>query len=106
MDVSQLSIPELEALQTRIPGLIAKKKAEEKQSVIDEAKALITAKGFTLEDLFGKTIGTRKGAPRGPVAIKYRHPQNGNLTWKGRGRKPDWILEWVNSGKTIEELAV
>jgi DNA-binding protein H-NS len=106
MDLSKLSIAELTALQARIPEAIAKKKAEEKQSIIDETKAFLASKGFTIDDLLGKTRAPRKGAPRGPVAVKYRHPQNASLTWTGRGRKPAWVAEWLNSGKTIDGLAV
>lgn len=106
MDLSHLSIAELKELQGRIPEAIAKKKSEEKQKVIDETKAFLAAKGYSLDDVIGKSKGARKGAPRGPVAVKYRHPQNGDLTWTGRGRKPAWVAEWISSGKKIEALAV
>lgn len=107
MDLSNLSIAELKNLQARIPEYIDKKKAEEKQKVIEETKAFLAAKGYSLDDVIGKSKGsTRKGAPRGPVAVKYRHPQNSHLAWTGRGRKPVWVVEWLKSGKTIEALAV
>ena len=106
MDLSNLSIAELNALQARIPEAIAKKKSEEKQKVIDETKAFLAAKGYSLEDVLGKTKATRKGAPRGPVAVKYRHPQNSSLAWTGRGRKPAWVVDWLKSGKIMEALAV
>jgi DNA-binding protein H-NS len=106
MDLSKLSIAELTDLQARIPDAIAKKKAEEKQKVIEETNAFLASKGFTIEDLIGKTRAARKGALRGPVAVKYRHPQNASLNWTGRGRKPVWVQEWLNSNKPIEGLAV
>lgn len=106
MDLSKLSIAELKELQARIPEAIAKKKNEDKQSVLDEMKALAAAKGYSLDELVGKSKAGRKPGSRGPVPVKYRHPQNSSLTWTGRGRKPVWVAEWLNSGKKIEALAV
>lgn len=34
----------------------------------------------------------------------YQHPEDPSVTWSGRGRKPSWIIEWIESGKPIEEL--
>jgi DNA-binding protein H-NS len=45
----------------------------------------------------------KKTAPSVPVAT-YQHPEDPNTTWSGRGRKPGWIIEWVESGKPVEEL--
>ncbi len=106
MDLSKLSIAELKELQARIPEAIAKKKTEEKQNILEETKAFLAAKGYSLDDLMSKGKGGRKGGSRGPVAVKYRHPQDSSLTWTGRGRKPGWVSEWLNSGKKMEALAV
>jgi len=106
MDLSKYTIAELKELQARIPAAIEKKKSEDKQTVLKEMKALAEAKGYSLDELVGKSAGARKGAPRGPVAVKYRHPANSALTWTGRGRKPGWVVEWLNSGKNMDGLAV
>lgn len=53
-----------------------------------------------------KTQGSAtKKTPSIPVAT-YRHPEDANTTWSGKGRKPRWILEWIESGKPVEELRV
>jgi DNA-binding protein H-NS len=49
-----------------------------------------------------KAPATKK-TPSIPVAT-YRHPEDPNTTWSGKGRKPRWILEWIESGKPVEEL--
>lgn len=46
---------------------------------------------------------SKKKTPTVPVAT-YQHPEDPNTTWSGRGRKPGWIIEWVESGKPVEEL--
>ena len=51
-----------------------------------------------------KSAGTRRSkTPTIPVAT-YQHPEDPNTTWSGRGRKPGWIIEWIESGKPVETL--
>ncbi len=35
------------------------------------------------------------------MAPKYRHPENTEITWSGRGRKPAWIVEGLEAGKSL-----
>jgi hypothetical protein len=38
--------------------------------------------------------------------VKYRHPQNPDLVWSGRGRQPKWIEHWLSEGGSLDALAV
>ena len=38
--------------------------------------------------------------------LKYRHPQQCDLTWTGRGKRPRWVMAWVAEGRRIEALGV
>lgn len=38
-------------------------------------------------------------------AVPYRHPDNADLTWTGRGRKPAWVEAWLEDGGTLEDLS-
>ena len=40
------------------------------------------------------------------LAFKYRNPANPDQGWSGRGRKPQWALDWIAQGKPLDELAV
>jgi DNA-binding protein H-NS len=53
------------------------------------------------------TKGGTRGArgPRGPVPIKYRHPELGH-TWTGRGKAPRWIIEAEAAGRKREEYLI
>lgn len=44
--------------------------------------------------------------PRGKVPPKYRHPENQDLTWTGRGNKPRWVQELLEAGRSLEELLI
>ena len=103
MDISTLTLVQLRELQQQIPAEMKRREAQEKNVVLNDLKAFVQARGFTLEQLLDKES---KGKVRAPVKVKYRHPQNESLTWTGRGRTPKWVLEWQASGNSIEGLLV
>lgn len=45
---------------------------------------------------------TRKTTSKA-VAL-YSHPENADLAWTGRGRKPKWVEIWLKNGGTLEQL--
>ena len=111
MDISKLTTKELEALLKRIPKEIDKRRQQEKSKLMDDITQIASKRGYSLKDLigFGKAPRPAKGKKalkRKPVAVKYRHPEQAELTWTGRGRKPHWVTRWLAGGKTMETLAV
>lgn len=109
MDISNLSIQELEELAKRIPGEVQRRKGADKEKALQEVVALAAARGFALEELLGTKVAASSGSKKGtrkPAKIKYRHPQQIELTWTGRGRKPTWVAGWIAAGNKIEDLAV
>lgn len=52
-------------------------------------------------DAPAKSPSTLNGAP-----IRYRHPDNPAINWTGRGKKPQWVLNWINDGGSLDDLAV
>lgn len=102
LDLNTLSLPELKQLQKDLAKAIdnfeSRKKAEAVAALEAQAKEL----GFSLADL----ASAAKGKTRGAGAPKYRHPENPDLTWTGRGRKPKWVEAHIAAGKDIEELEI
>jgi len=45
---------------------------------------------------------TRK--PTSKIETLYCHPENADLAWTGRGRKPKWVEAWLEKGGTLEQL--
>jgi len=103
-DLKSMPIAELLALQKAIPAELEARQREEKQNLLNEFRARARSLGMSLEEVVGAPVGRRgRGAK---VAAKYVHPQNPSLTWSGRGKRPGWVREWLNAGRSIEELAV
>jgi DNA-binding protein H-NS len=109
MDISKLTTKELQALLKRIPKEIDRRKQQEKSKLVEDITQIASKRGFSLRDLIGRTprsVKGKKARKRKPVAVKYRHPEQAELTWTGRGRKPHWVTKWLDGGKTMESLAV
>lgn len=107
MDISKLSFAELRELQQLIPQEMKRREAQEKANVLNELKAVAKARGYSLDDLLGKEAKLPKAKTgTGTVKVKYRHPENAELQWTGRGRQPKWVESWLKSGGTLDKLAV
>lgn len=94
IDLSTLSIPDLEALALEIPKEIARKKAHAKKNLLADMQALARQAGVNLEDLFGDVSAStsQPKTKRTAVAPKYRNPNDESQTWTGRGRQPLWVV--------------
>ena len=57
--------------------------------------------GSNLAELTGS-----KPRKTGTVAPKYANPQDPTMTWTGRGRKPRWVQENLESGKELDDLLI
>ena len=101
MELSKLDFTELVALRVDVEAEIKRRESGEKLNAKKQIIQLARVYGLSVEEVLGKTVVARK-----PVAIKYRHPANPELTWTGRGRKPAWVQDWISSGKVLELLAV
>lgn len=77
---------------------------EERQKVDARAKVEAMARdmGFSLNELV-KLTGKAK---RTPAAPKYRHPENPDVTWSGRGRRPAWFQDALDQGATEEDMTI
>jgi DNA-binding protein H-NS len=105
MDLSTLSVSQLRDLALQIPAEIKKREALEKVNILNEVRAFAKARGYAIEDLLGKEAKVK--LPSGnKVKVKYRHPENPELEWTGRGRKPKWVEAWVAGGSSLDNLLV
>jgi DNA-binding protein H-NS len=73
-----------------------RRKAEAKLA----AEKAVKEFGYSLDEILSTGGKTTKGAP------KYANPDDASQTWTGRGRKPNWVIEALNSGKTVEDLEI
>ena len=107
-----------------------KMRRKEVEGVVGRIREAITVYGLTAEDLglapkakgkpgpkpkafnaAANVIGSAPAKKRGrkaavkPVAVvKFRNDAGG--TWGGRGKRPQWLRDAINSGKSLADFAV
>ena len=69
----------------------------ERGPVIKRIKAEITQYSITRAELFGPDVA--------PKVAMYRNPATGQ-TYSGRGRKPDWLKQAKDQGKSEEDFLI
>ena len=112
MDFSYMSYAELQHMQTVLENAMMQRRNQEREHLMEEFAALARARGFVLEDMFPSAQAampqevSKLPQLRQPVAVKYRHPENPELTWTGRGKTPKWITIWLEEGKEMTALVV
>jgi len=101
IDLSKLSIEELQNLARDIEVEVVNRRVMEKERVLNQMRELASSLGMSLEEFL-----RQEGISSSQVPVKYRHPDNPTLSWSGRGKRPAWVNEALASGKTLEDLSV
>jgi len=96
-----LNIPtkELQAFQETLSEAINQRKVQDKIELHNEVHALVSNRGYSLDELLGNP-------PKKIKVAKYRNPSNSKQVWAGRGRKPNWLLELIAAGRSVEEFKI
>ena len=77
----------------------AKNYIKAKQEIEDFA----TKRGFNVSELFAEPTGLAKAAK---TAVAYCNPHDPSQTWAGRGARPKWLKEALDSGVRLEHFKV
>ncbi len=102
-EYQDLSENELQAVIENAKKALKNKLAHKHKEVIAQIKELAASIGVIVEIQEPEKMPARKG---GKVAIKYRHPNDPNKTWTGRGVAPKWMQELQNSGHDRSEFEI
>lgn len=97
MNLQERSLSELNELREQLENEINKRVATEKAEAIHVIQQYIAKFWLTPDDIFPKKARKFRVA-------KCQHPHDASLTWSGMGRKPAWVLRWIEGGGTMEEL--
>ena len=100
IDLESMSREELKQLvadaQKALKSVDSRRKAEAKRAAEKVAKEF----GFSLDEIVS-------GGGKGSKGVaKYANPANSSQTWTGRGRKPNWVIDALKSGKSLDDMAL
>ncbi len=102
-EFKDLSEHELQVFIENANKALQNKLAYKHKEVIAQIKELAASIGVIVEIHEPEKKSVRKGTK---VAIKYRHPDDFNKTWTGRGVAPKWMQEFQNAGHERSEFEV
>jgi DNA-binding protein H-NS len=100
MALKSMSVAKLQDLKSQIEAAITEKVRARRHELESELSKLA---GYSGGGRRGRAAGPGR---RGPVAAKYRNPENPSETWAGRGLKPRWLTAAIKGGKKLEDFAI
>src|SRR5271156_950259 len=95
-----MPIAKLQQLKSQVEAAISAKVTERRRELELELSKLAGFGGR------GKATKFGRGGRMGPVAPKYRNPENPAETWAGRGLKPRWLAAALKGGKKLEDFSI
>lgn len=99
----QIQIAERKQVEEAITQIVAQVKS---LNVAPEeiAKAL----GIRVAESVQKKVRGARGAvgPKSSGVAKYRSSVDPNVTWTGKGRRPEWVRTYTDNGGNIDDLLI
>jgi DNA-binding protein H-NS len=100
MALKTMPIAKLQNLKSQVEAAISAKVTERRRELEIELSKLAGFGGR------GKATKFGRGGRMGPVAPKYRNPENPAETWAGRGLKPRWPAAAIKGGKKLDDFLI
>ena len=102
-DYQNLSERELQAVIESAEKALKNIQANKRKDVIARIKELAASIDVFVDIHETDKKSTRKGVK---VPVKYRHPEDPEKTWTGRGVMPSWLKALINQGHDRSEFEV
>ncbi len=117
MELAKMSLTDLRRLQSKVENEIRRRNDVARRDLLKRMEKMAKDEGLSLSDVLSSApaAAEKRETRRKPKAntkkatgsvAKYRHPENPAIGWSGRGRKPQWVIDWLAQNKPIEELRV
>ena len=102
-DYQNLSESELQAVIDSAEKALKNKQANKRKDVIAQIKELAASIDVVVDIHEIDKKSARKGVK---VPVRYRHPEDSEKTWTGRGVMPVWLQTLINSCHDRSEFEV
>lgn len=100
-ELKDMSIDTLQELVSNAQRLLNKYEEDKKKKVIKEIQELAASADLSIEI---KSEKPPKLKAKG--VVKYRNTSDPKQTWTGRGKRPKWLTDQLEQGKTLEDFAI
>ncbi len=108
IDLNELSLEELVALKGDVEKQISKIQRVKKSDILKKMNALAKEAGYSSVADVVEGSGRKPRADKGiKLPPKYRNPEDPDKTWSGKGRAPQWVLDYERKkGKKRDDLLI
>ncbi len=100
-NLDKMSLKDLRNLRNKVERAIESFEDRRKREALAAAEEAAREHGFNLAEL--TAAKARRSAK---VSAKYANPDDPEMTWSGRGRRPRWIQDKLEQGKSLEDMAI
>ena len=122
IDLVGMTTQELRSLQKKLNRELDKRTNMERKALLRQFEKMAQERGLSLSELIDDKEGAPSATPaeskprgRRPAAAKpakaplppmYSNPSDSSQTWSGRGRRPQWAVDWMEAGRSLDELKI
>lgn len=103
-DIDEMDLSELKSLQRHVEKAITGFEDRKRKEAMEAIEAAAKQHGYTVAEL--TSLKPKKARSQAVAVAKYKHPENPELTWTGKGRRPAWFIDALENGKTPEDLEI
>lgn len=109
------SIAELTSLQEAIAAAVVRRQERDRADAVAKLQGIAEAAGLSVTELIrlaapggrrARGAGSRRAGRRSKGPARYANPANPAETWSGRGRSPQWMIDWVAAGNSREAASI
>lgn len=91
-DLTTMTTDELKAHRAEVDAELKRRLTKDRADARRQIVEIATAHGIDLASISGAS------------KARYRNPEAPSETWTGKGRKPKWVQDHLNAGKTLKDL--
>jgi DNA-binding protein H-NS len=98
-EIETMPLDDLWNLHERIEAILNRKLVQETLKLQEKLNELGRKFGRAPSEL-----SQRRQYPK--VKQKFKHPEEPGKTWSGRGKQPRWLIEILESGRSLEDCRI
>ena len=109
IDLRAMTRRELEKLRQDVDMALERAIERDRKSAMAAAQRAARKHGFDLSELASKQVPIgrkRKKTEKSASPAKYQHPGNPSMTWSGKGRRPKWMKDAEDAGRSRQEFLI
>ncbi|WP_130470909.1 H-NS family nucleoid-associated regulatory protein [Candidatus Magnetaquicoccus inordinatus] len=106
--ISDMSLEDLMAFNVEVESLINRRQHNLRKELYEQMMTLVSNAGFTsLDEVLAVQKARRVRSDKGIKTFpRYRNPADNTQTWSGRGRRPQWVVNYLSQGGDLQALVM